>query len=215
MVAVIYLAYGREKLTAQSLTHNLPIAGEEFALFVVNKKGIAKAMNYGLVDAYEKGYDSFMFMGNDIKEPANWLKLRLAALTHLKLQGKDPGMISIPFHITYDQYQFIDVIGNVLITKAVVDAVGLFNDDYGDYSPVDCDYNHRTRRAGFVNCYIPNSQAFEIEKSQSEETDRIYGYSKKEAIEKSWSDHVKDVEGYNNGTKSFKRLINPDDWVIG
>jgi hypothetical protein len=202
-VAVICLAYGREELTAKTLTANLPTAGMDFGLFVINKQGIAKAMNEGL-HAAKDNYEAFCFLANDILEPYNWLWARFESLNHVKhTYSLLPGMASFPINESYQDYQFTDVIGNVLITKEVFEKVGYFNEGLGLYGPVDCDYNHRVRLAGFHNYYLPNCQAKEIQPHQTAEADKVYGYSKKEAIQNVWGKHSKEVSEYISNQRSI------------
>jgi glycosyltransferase involved in cell wall biosynthesis len=202
-VAVICLAYGREELTAKTLTANLPTAGMDFGLFVINKQGIAKAMNEGL-HAAKDNYEAFCFLANDILEPNWWLFDRVSSLDVIKNHFSFlPGMVSIPVDTSYTGHEFTDVIGNVLITKEVFEKVGYFNEGLGLYGPVDCDYNHRVRLAGFHNYYLPNCQAKEIQPHQSADSDKVYGYSKKEAIQNVWGKHSKEVSEYISNQRSI------------
>jgi GT2 family glycosyltransferase len=189
--AVICLAYGREDLTAKTLAHNLPIAGMPFGLFVINKRGIAKALNKGLHEAYLKGYDNFTFIANDILEPEDWLKKRVDAIK------PDCGMISIALH-DIQEITYTDVIGNILITRETVDKIGYFNESMGDYAPIDNDYNSRCRALGLRNYYVPG-HALHLDPS----SDTIYGYSKKGAINSTWNSHEVDNGKYQNGDKAI------------
>jgi hypothetical protein len=202
-VAVICLAYGREELTAKTLTANLPTAGIDFGLFVINKQGIAKAMNEGL-HAAKDNYEAFCFLANDIIEPYYWLYDRVSSLDFIRDHfSLLPGMVSIPVDASYLGYEFRDVIGNVLITKEVFNKVGYFNEGLGLYGPVDCDYNHRVTLAGFKNYYLPYKRATELQPHQTEDSDRVYGYSKKEAIQNVWGKHSKEVSEYISNQRSI------------
>lgn len=196
-VAVICLAYQREELTAKTLLNNLPIAGIDYSLFVINKKGIAHALNDGLKDAFDKAYDAFCFLANDILEPNNWLLHRVEAMT------EKSGMISIPINEIFEQKKIGDVVGNVLISRKVVETIGYFNETFGEYGPIDNDYNRRCEVAGFQNFYLPNLKAVEIQPNTQGISDSIYGYSKTERISQIWAIHCRDSSQYISGTKSI------------
>lgn len=201
-IAVVCLAYGRPDFTAKSLAANLPTAGAEFSLFFINQKGIAKALNEGL--KVTRDYDAVCFLANDIIEPNGWMYNRIQSLADVKERFHiSPGMVSYPIDRSYDDYEFTDVIGNILITKEVIDKVGYFNESLDPYGPIDCDYNHRVKLAGFVNYYLPFFKAHELQKSGSDETDKIYGYSKRESIRDIWSIHESQVSEYISGKRSI------------
>lgn len=192
-VAVIFLNYGRQDLSPETLRHNLSNSGYPFDFFCVSVKGIGEAINTGLRMA--PGYDAYMTMANDILEPDNWLYWRVNAANHVP----GAGLIGYPFDKARKHFDYTDVIGNLFFTKEVLEKVGAFNTSMGEYAPIDNDYNRRTIAAGFVNLYLPNA----IAKHLRPNDDGIYGYSKSEKIKEVWPQHVQDANDYGTGNKDF------------
>lgn len=171
--------------------------------------GIAKAFNEML--AYVRNsYDAFVFMANDILEPVDWLADRVKYLDVFS----NSGMISQSPHQVrpnYPAHRFParkdlliypgDVIGQFMISKQVLDKVGAFRDDWGEYAPIDNDYNYRCSRAGFVNYYIPGMA---VHLDEAEPTN--YGYDKQQRISETWAMHVAGLSQYNDPANIYKPL---------
>jgi GT2 family glycosyltransferase len=182
--AIIVLNYKRYDLAAQTMSANLPIAGVNYGLIVVDQFGLAKALNIGLKKAIDAGYDCFLFMGNDILEPHGFLLRRLLFLQdHPKA-----GIVSIGF--SAEEARQTIVIGNFLITKELVDKIGFFDESYDPYGAIDLDYCNRANKAGFESWYIGGACAKHIDNHGEEDTTNIYGFNKKEMIEKTWHKYV-------------------------
>lgn len=197
-IAIILLAYGRDELTESVLTHNLKNCGIDskfFDVYRIHQKGIALALNRGIIDAKKKfDYDYFMFMANDIYEPDGWLLSRV----YFSNIVPNAGLISVSPDHTPSGIEMSDVIGNMLVPKNVIDKIGYFNEELGEYAPVDNDYNCRVHLAGFSSFYIPLLQS-----RHEGADDEAYGYSKQERIKQIWPEHVKDVNNYIAKKKSI------------
>lgn len=180
--AVIVLNYLRYDLAAKTMAHNLPIAGYDYGLIVVEQYGLAKAMNTGLQRAIKAGYDTFMFMGNDILEPNGWLLKRILFLS----EHPQCGICSIGFE---DKKERTTIIGNYIIRKEVIDKIGFFNEAYDPYGPIDLDFCDRANKAGFETWYIGGT-AKHIDNHGAEDRSNIYGFSKPDEVAKHWPAYV-------------------------
>lgn len=187
------LSYGRHDITAKVLAHNLNNHGlpaENVGLFVADTYGIAKAINKLLRRAYEQGYHYFCVCGNDIIEPNNWLAKRLNGMQ----QHEHAGMIAIPIDYVriFDSVEM--VIGNWMISRKVLDAVGAMNEAFDPYGAIDLDYNKRCTAAGFTSFYIGGELAHHIHNHDGKE---LYGFDKAEQVQKTWHVHVAAPEAIN------------------
>lgn len=171
-------------------------------LQVMNQKGIARAMNHGIKLC---GYANFYtFLANDIKEPEDWLMMR----SKFMKENGHVGICSFPLSSSDNLYISQDLIGNYTISRKLYEAIGEFNESFDPYGPIDLDYCHRARKAGFKTMYIPGYYSHH---PHEHGTDNKYGYSKKKMIEDKWGQHVKDVLGYESGEKSIY-IINQSEW---
>lgn len=198
--AVIVLNYNSTDLV--TIHRNINKAGMVIDnLQIVNKAGIAKAMNYGIKIC---GYaDFYTFLANDIEEPEGWLKLR-----NKFMQVYNAGICSFPLSEPA-HYNDQDLIGNYTISHALYEAIGAFNETFDPYGPIDLDYCHRARAAKFKTLYIPGYYCVH---PQEHGMDNKYGYSKKKMVEDKWGQHVKDVLGYETGEKPIY-IINQSEWA--
>lgn len=170
------------------------------SLQIVNQTGIAKAMNLGIKLC---GYhDLYTFISNDIEEPDNWLKIR-----NEFMQDESIGMCSFPIDNPKD-YNEQDIIGNLTISRKLFETIGEFNQFFDPYGPIDLDYCHRSRIAGFKTMYIPGY--FSLHPWEHASGNK-YGYDKKKMVDDSWGQHVQDVVAYMSGEKSVY-IINQSEW---
>lgn len=222
-VAVLMLSYNRFDILKKTLTHNMKNAGHPFDLYIwdngstdpkvrkyleklkgvksvifeKSNTGIAHPFNVMLNELKEK-YDAFQFMANDILEPDNWL---LTKVNYLKAIP-DSGMISIALGDHLYPYAEINgmplypghVIGQFLISRAVVESLGAFREDFGKYGPIDNDYNVRCDRKRFLNYYLPDLQAVHLDDNDNMK----YGYDKAAQVEKTWPEFVASLPRYND-----------------
>lgn len=103
--------------------------------------------------------DYYVFIGNDIKLPTDWLK----KLVEHGEAIPDSGVVGIDWmNKKYPVEDFNgkpvwanpSIFGTMFISKAVRDKVGKFCEDYGVYGLWDSDYNLRVRESGFRNYYL-------------------------------------------------------------
>lgn len=157
--------------------------------------GIAAGFNNLMGNAPH--YDFYQFIANDIMEPDNWLIDKVQAIQTIP----NSGMVSVPVgeHALApvkmaDQWVYPgDVIGQYMISREVWDKVGAFREEWGQYSPVDLDYNRRCVKAGFVNYYLSGKVAEHLEQGDRE----LYGYNKDAEIARTWplfSDSLKEAD---------------------
>ena len=67
IVNLLFLDYHRKQFTEQVLQQNLNNAGYPFGHIIIDQKGIAAAINYGI--AQSQGYDAVVTLANDISFP--------------------------------------------------------------------------------------------------------------------------------------------------
>jgi GT2 family glycosyltransferase len=192
-VLIVALTYGNRPLDI--LLKNLQTAGYPFNLTFVSKEGIANAMNEGIHQS--EGFDAIAILANDITEPENWLKKKVEALQTYP----NAGIVASSLHYPVTQIQSEHIISNWLISKKVIEAIGLFNESLFPYGPIDLDYCERTSLAGFNTYYVIDCHATHEASYQGENE---YGWNKLELVNKYWSQYSQDVIAYKNGTKSIK-----------
>lgn len=157
IVNLLFLDYHRKQFTEQVLQQNLNNAGYPFGHIVIDQKGIAAAINYGI--AQSQGYDAVVTLANDILMPDNWLKAMVLATMAIPNTGMcgihcveglgDTETINgVTVHRSYTAF------GNVLIPMAAIRKVGYFNTDYDPYGLHDSDYAHRLLNTGHINYYL-------------------------------------------------------------
>lgn len=167
--------------------------------------GIGAGLNFLLHFARTAGYQYFQFMANDIMEQDGWIDHKIAYYQAFP-EGKC-GIISTwpgareqqPYpRIFFESAEGVeydiwpgDVIGQFMLTRAVVDKVGYFNTFNELYGPIDNDYNARCHVSGLINFYIPCFWASHLDKG-----DDIYGYNKSEKVAITWPQHVANVGAY-------------------
>jgi GT2 family glycosyltransferase len=79
------------------------------------------------------------------------------------------------------------VIANFMISREVLDKVGLMDDRFDPYGAIDLDYNKRCNAAGFTNYYLGGVVAHHIHDHDGQE---LYGYNKSEKVNETWQLHV-------------------------
>lgn len=163
-VAVIFLDYDRHEHTLETMA-SIARAGYPYDLITIDRRGVAAAINEGLDKTLE--YDAVVTCANDIKMPENWLAKMVQYATAIP----NTGMVGI--HCVegqghsewingYEIHKAMIPFGNVLITRAAINAVGYFQEAFDPYGMQDSDYGFRTTRMGFVNYYIPGMQSVHI-----------------------------------------------------
>jgi GT2 family glycosyltransferase len=191
MNAIVYLNYKDRNIN--TLFENIKNAGKHIDIVtIINKEGIAFAINKGLRNLNFDNIDYVTIMGNDILEPDNWLQIR-----NDFLQDKTIGICSIPLHSMNNDTT--DLTGNFTITKETINKVGAFNQELDPYGAIDLDYCTRCRAAGLHTKFIKEHTANHIEQNSID----AYGYNKNELVQKTWSLHSNNVSGYTNGNKTY------------
>lgn len=158
-VAIILLDYFRHDYTARIKGHNLPHAGYDFSLITIDRKGIAAALNEGILRA--RGHDAVITMANDILMPPGWLAAMVAAVKAIPETGmcgihcveglESPEAVNkngILIHPNFTAF------GNALIPFTAIEKVGGFNDAYDPYGMQDADFAFRLNRTGHLNYYL-------------------------------------------------------------
>lgn len=192
-ILVCCLVYGNRPYDI--IHKNLENAGMPFNVKFINKEGISNAMNEGLDYAFE--YDAIAYLANDIEEPVNWLVKKAEALRTYPEAGIVAS--SLDREVTHQESDFI--ISNWLISSKVVDAIGLFNEEYFPYGAVDLEYCQRTWLAGYKTYYVMSCKANHI---GSHASGNEYGYNKEEMVNKYWAKYTNECEEYRNKTKDIK-----------
>lgn len=195
-VAVIFLDYQRHEYTQEVLT-SLQDAGHPFDMVTVQRYGIAAATNEGLRKTLD--YDAVVVCANDIKMPKNWL----AKMVDYARAIPNTGMAGI--HCVqhegetawvngYEIGKTIIPFGNVLITRAAIDAVGGFQTAFDPYGVQDHDYGFRTTQMGFLNYYIRGARSIHLGNDVGQNSD--YRKMKDEGLKKVFDIAPKVNEAY-------------------
>lgn len=192
-VLIVGLTYGNRPLDI--LLKNFETAGYPFNLTFVSIEGIANALNEGIHRA--EGFDAVAFLANDIVEPENWLAKKVEALQTYP----NAGIVASTLHHPVTQINNEHIISNWLLSRKVIDAIGLFNESMFPYGPIDLDYCERTWVAGFNTYYVIDCHSVHI---SNPESNTEHGWNKADLVSKYWSQYVEDIIAYKNGTKSIK-----------
>jgi GT2 family glycosyltransferase len=158
-VAVIFLDYLRHDYTARVKGTNLSNAGHDFSLITIDRKGIAAALNEGILRA--RGHDAIVTMANDILMPGGWLAAMVNAAEKIPntgmagihcvegLESPDPVLMGgVLVHPNFTAF------GNALIPFTAIDKIGYFNTEYDPYGMQDADYAYRLNKTGHINYYL-------------------------------------------------------------
>lgn len=192
-VLVCCLTYGNRPLDI--LRINLEKAGYPFNVLFINVEGIANALNEGIFNS--DGYDAIAYLANDIIEPDGWLEKKVSALQTYP----NAGLVASSIDRIETQIRSQHVISNWLISRELIDKIGIFNESMFPYGPIDLDYCERANIAGFCTYYVVDCKA---EHKVTENNNNEYGYSKYDMIQKYWKQHEADVVQYRAGNKDIK-----------
>ena len=193
-VLVVQLTYGNRPLNI--LVDNDMKAGYPATFVQVCTEGIANALNEGIAYMQENDFDAVAFLANDIIEPQDWLLKKVEALQSYPAAG------IVASSLDYERISVVHemIISNWLISKAVVEKIGYFNESMFPYGPIDLDYCQRAWKAGFGTYYVQNCLALHI---GGHAEGNEYGYDKAALVAKYHNQHIEDVKGYQSGTKEI------------
>ena len=194
-VLIACLVYGNRPLDI--LEENIKNAGYAADYVLINREGIANALNEAIDIAGVDGYDAIAYLANDIKEPENWLAKKVAALQTYPKAGIVASSLDNVRHTIQSEH----IISNWLLSMEVVNTIGIFNEQMFPYGPIDLDYCERANLAGFYTYYVMDCMAEHI---GSHATGNEYGWDKGELVNKYWQMHVDDITAYRNGSKNLK-----------
>ena len=191
-VLICCLTYGNRP--TDTLFNNIMQAGHPAEYVSINTEGIARALNDG-IDLMKYGqFDAVGFLANDIVEPAGWLKKKLNALQTYP----NAGVVASSIHEPVTTITAGHIIGNWLISKRAIDAIGYFNEEFHPYGPIDLDYCDRINAAGLLTYYAMDCHA---EHPHSHAAGTEYGYDKAAMVAAFWSRHVEYGYRYRSGIK--------------
>ena len=163
--------------------------------------GIASAINLGIELA--DGYDAIVTLANDILMPPGWL----AKMIEYAEKIPQTGMVGIhcvealPPLTELGVHEILTPFGNVLITRAALDAAGKFNTDYDPYGMQDADYAYRLSKMDFVNYYLPGMSSDHIGLDVGQDT--AYRAMKDAGLAKAFEIWTAAVAKYD-GTGNYK-----------
>lgn len=152
--------------------------------------------------------DYYVFIGNDIKLPNNWLRSLINIAESTK--GKH-GVIGIDWRNL--QYPEIDIngvnvwettntFGTMCVSQELRDTIGEFCEEYGVYGLWDSDYSIRATAAGRQNFYIPNLRSHHFGNDVGNNTE--YRKMKDESLERARPIFNSNHELYKQG-KFYKK----------
>lgn len=177
------------------INHNLLNAGLPYDIRIINKEGIANALNEGIKD-FDK-YDAIGFLSNDIIEPEGWLLKKFEGLQTYQ----DAGIVASSLDYPRTEVNNEHIISNWLISTKLIEVIGKFNESYFPYGAIDLEYCERTWLAGFRTYYVKDCLATH---DGSHATGNEYGWNKGELVAKHQEQYDRDLNGYKNGSKSIK-----------
>jgi len=192
-ILVNCLIYGKRPY--EVINHNLQNAGLPIVIRMIDKEGIANALNEGIKDY--QNYDAIAFLANDIIEPDNWLVKKWGALRNYP----NAGIVASSLDHQRKEISNDHIISNWLINTQLIDKIGNFNESYYPYGPIDLDYCERTWIAGFNTYYVMDCLAYH---NVSETVGNEYGWDKTELVGKYWKQYEDDKIAYKDGTKNIK-----------
>ena len=202
-VAIVLLDYLRHTYTEKAM-QTFPLGNYPYDLFVIDRLGIAAALNEGIDKT--RNYDAVCFCGNDIEMPNNWL---LMAVEHIEAIP-DTGTCGIFCVENLPATEVINgkevhpkeaIFGNVIIPRKAIDTVGYFNEGFDPYGMQDSDYGFRLNKLGFKNYYMKGLQSNHIGHDVGEQTD--YRKMKDEGLskcDKLWFKYTEQYERTKNYT---------------
>lgn len=146
--------------------------------------------------------DAYVFIGNDIEMPNDWLK----TLVEYAKSIPESGVIGINWRpVEYEKEKIGKLIiqktdrvfGTMFITKKVRNLVGKFCEDYGTYGLWDSDYSIRCEYAGLKNYYINELKS--EHRCNDFESESDYRKMKNASISKAQPIFIANVEKYKQG----------------
>lgn len=148
--------------------------------------GTAQSLNR-MIEANPSDY--YVFIGNDIELPKNWLK----KMVHHAENIPEHGVIGIDWRgkaSVYPRKTFngievmstTNVFGDMFISQSLRDKIGKFCEDYGVYGLWDSDYSLRATAAGRENFYLLNETSHHFGNDVGEKSD--YRKMKDESLSK-------------------------------
>lgn len=226
-VSILLLTIDRYHLTREYVGNALKYAGYPFELChtdngskkepevidLVNewnpKVQILNDYNAGTTQSLNKMIelnpsDYYVFIGNDIELPHNWLKI---LVQHGELIPNS-GVVGIDWRGVNKDIKILNGIevihtentfGTMFISQKLRDNLGKFCEEYGTYGLWDSDYSIRAKLAGFENYYIKGIKSIHHGSDVGENTE--YRKMKDESLTKSKPIFDKNVELYHKNQK--------------
>lgn len=186
-VSILLLTIDRFKLTREYVGNALAKAGHPFELCISDngstdpkifewceaqnpKVYFKNGYNYGTAQSLNRMIkanlsDYYVFIGNDIQLPDNWLRALVSFAEGTK--GKH-GVIGIDWRGL--QYPEVDInglkvwgttntFGTMCVSQELRDVIGDYCEEYGTYGLFDSDYSIRATASGRQNFYLPNMRS--------------------------------------------------------
>lgn len=225
-VSVLLLTINRLHLTSEYVGQALKQAGHPFELCITDngstdpaifdwcekqnpKLYIKNGENKGTAQSLNKMIeqnpsDYYVFIGNDIKLPNNWLK----QLVECAQAIPESGIIGIDWRgclkdcekrtINGKEIRVnSNIFGTMFFSQTVRTKIGRMCEDYGPYGLWDSDYSLRAGYAGFINYYLPNVTSHHFGSDVGEKTP--YRIMKDESLSKAKPKFSENWEKYKEG----------------
>lgn len=152
--------------------------------------------------------DYYVFIGNDIRLPENWLR---TLVQYGEVLNDKAGVIGIDWrHLDYPNKELLatdgsvkivwetsNVFGTMFISQTLRDKIGDFCEEYGVYGLWDSDYSIRATASGMQNFYIPNLRTDHMGNDVGENTE--YRRMKDASLEKARPIFDKNHTQYKEG----------------
>lgn len=229
-ISVLLLTIDRYYITQKYIGKALREAGYPFELCITDngskekeifewceqqnpKLYLKNEINFGTAQSLNKMValnpsDYYVFIGNDIELPKNWLK----SFVEYAEEIPESGIIGIDWRDKEQEYELRvinskpirignPVFGDMFFSQKLMDKIGSFCEDYGVYGLWDSDTSHRSKIAGFVNYYIPGLKSHHHANDVGENSD--YRRMKDESLKKARSIFDANIKRYNETKQIF------------
>lgn len=172
---------------------------------VYNKNGENKGTAQSLNRMIEQNpSDYYVFIGNDIQLPDQWLK----TLVDYAESIPESGIVGIDWRgcLKQCEQRFINgkeirvnsnIFGTMFFSQKVREKIGKMCEDYGPYGLWDSDYALRAGYAGFTNYYLPHLTSHHFGSDVGEKTP--YRKMKDESLSKAKPIFTENWEKYKKG----------------
>lgn len=226
-VSVLLLTIDRFFLTREYVGTALKQAGHEFDLCITDngstcpeilkwnesqnaKVYIRNEKNQGTAQSLNKMIelnpsDYYVFIGNDIQLPKDWLKTLVeyneaipeSGVIGIDWRGREKGYPKKEINGKTISLTPDAVFGTMFFSHTLRTKLGKFCEDYGPYGLWDGDWSIRAKAAGHINYYLPKLTSHHFGNDAGEQTP--YRKMKDESMKKAGPKYHENLKKYQEG----------------